>query len=123
MGSEGWRFGQPGESPEISFAPEVVTGASFLRDIYFKANPGYEGRFTVPILWDTKLQTIVNNESSEIIRFFYTEFDYLLPEEKRGVTFYPEELAAKIDEFNGWVYEMVNNGVYKCNSINHPFCQ
>ncbi|KAF8248547.1 hypothetical protein K440DRAFT_660782 [Wilcoxina mikolae CBS 423.85] len=114
MGSEGWRFGHPGESPEIASAPERVTGANFLRDIYFKANPGYEGRFTVPTLWDTKLQTIVNNESSEIIRFLYTEFDDLLPEEKRGVTFYPGELAEKIDEFNGWIYDTVNNGVYKC---------
>ncbi|KAA8893163.1 glutathione S-transferase [Sphaerosporella brunnea] len=112
MGEQGWRFGTDGE-PEIEQAPEPVVGARFLKDLYLTAKPDYDGRYTVPTLWDKKLSTICSNESSEIIRFFYTEFDDLLPEEKRGNPYYPEELRPKIDEFNEWVYDTVNNGVYK----------
>jgi len=60
------------------------------------------------------LQTIVNNESSEIIRIFNEAFDEFLPEEKKGVTFYPEHLRGEIDSINEWIYDTVNNGVYKC---------
>ena len=86
--------------------------------MYKKADPDYEGRYTVPALWDKKTETIVNNESSEIIRMFYSEFDDLLPEECResahpGGGFYPERLRKEIDAMNEWVYETVNNGVYK----------
>jgi putative glutathione S-transferase len=107
LGADGWRFGEDGE-------PDPVLGARFLKDLYFAAKPDYEGRYTVPTLWDKKLKTICSNESADIIRFFYTEFDDLLPEEKRGNPYVPEDLSAKIDEFNGWVYDTVNNGVYKC---------
>jgi glutathionyl-hydroquinone reductase len=70
-------------------------------------------RFTVPVLWDKKTNTIVNNESSEIIRIFYTAFDSLLPPEKASLDFYPEAHRAAIDEINDWVYDKINNGVYK----------
>lgn len=82
-----------------------------LKDLYFHVEPNYDGRFTVPVLWDKKLETIVNNESSEIIRMLYTEFDQFLPEEKRGVDLYPESLRTQIDEVNEWTYHNVNNGV------------
>ena len=90
-----------------------------MRDLYEKADPGYEGKYTVPVLWDKKTETIVNNESSEIIRMFYSAFDGLLPEhlreeKKPGGGFYPEHLRKEIDEMNEWVYMTVNNGVYKC---------
>jgi putative glutathione S-transferase len=116
LGEEGWRFGKPEESnpePEVTIAPESVNGVSFLRDIYFKANPQYEGRYTVPVLWDTKLNTICSNESSEIIRFLYSEFDDLLPENVRGITYCPEEIKDQIEDSNSWVYDDINNGVYK----------
>ena len=66
-------------------------------------------RFTVPVLWDTKHETIVNNESSEIIRIFNTAFNHLLPADKATLDLYPEELRSQIDELNGWVYDTVNS--------------
>lgn len=89
-----------------------------MRQFYEKADPHYTGRYTVPILWDKKRETIVNNESSEIIRMFYSEFDDLLPEKMReqnrpGGGFYPAHLRNEIDDMNEWVYHTVNNGVYK----------
>jgi len=99
-----------------------------MRDIYLRANKDYEGRYTVPVLWDKKTETIVNNESrystphkfalkfSEIIRIFFTAFDSLLPQDKR-ITFYPKHLAKQIDELNDWVYDTVNNGYVEITEV------
>jgi glutathionyl-hydroquinone reductase len=76
-------------------------------------NPNYEGRFTVPVLWDKKEQTIVNNESSEILRMFNTEFDDLIEEKYRSVDLYPQDLRGAIEETHSWQYDLINNGVYK----------
>ena len=78
-----------------------------LRDLYFTADKNYNARYTVPIIWDNKLKTIVSNESSEIIRFL----NNLKPDV--GGDIYPEHLRGEIDELNDWVYNTVNNGVYK----------
>ncbi|KAF9917310.1 S-glutathionyl-(chloro)hydroquinone reductase [Lobosporangium transversale] len=91
---------------------DSLYGSKFIKDLYFKAQPDYSGRYTVPVLWDKKTQTIVNNESSEIIRMLNTAFDKLVPE-KAGVNFYPPNLQSEIDSVNEWVYDTVNNGVYK----------
>ncbi|KAI8824470.1 glutathione S-transferase [Fimicolochytrium jonesii] len=107
---KGWRFDHPGESTP-GVINDNVNGAEYLRDIYFKAEPNYEGRFTVPVLWDKKTQTIVNNESSEIIRFLNTAFDEW--SSAPGVSYYPENLRKEIDDLNGWIYDEINNGVYK----------
>ncbi len=84
-----------------------------LRDLYFSVNPDYTGRFTVPTLWDKKTQTIVNNESSEIIRMFYTAFDDLIDQKYKDVVLFPDDLQNKIEEVNKWTYDDINNGVYK----------
>lgn len=66
-------------------------------------------RFTVPVLWDKKLQTIVNNESSEIIRMFNAAFNEFIPAEKAALDFYPQELRTEIDAVNEWIYPNINS--------------
>lgn len=82
----------------------------FAYQIYLKADPHYTGKVTVPILWDKQKQTIVNNESAEIIRMLNAEFtDY----SNNEIDYYPEALRQKIDSINDFVYDNINNGVYR----------
>lgn len=64
----------------------------------------------MPVLWDKKLNTIVNNESSEIIRMFNAAFNHLLPADKAALDLYPEELRSEIDQLNEWIYPNINGG-------------
>jgi len=106
MGGEGWFFTDyPGSTPD------TLNGARHLHEVYTKAEPTYSGRVTVPVLWDRREATIVNNESSEIIRMFNTAFDGFA---RADVDLYPAALRAEIDAINAVVYDTVNNGVYKC---------
>ena len=106
MGPDGWSFtGRDG------CACDTVTGAAFLRDIYLKAKPDYTGRVTVPVLWDRKTGTIVNNESPEIVRMLNREFDAFASRELPDL--YPDALRPDIDRWNALVYRTVNNGVYR----------
>jgi putative glutathione S-transferase len=105
MAENGWTFG-PGEG----VVPDTVTGVSYIHQLYTKADATYSGRATVPILWDKQRGTIVNNESSEIIRMFNSAFDGVGAEPG---DYYPEALHAEIDALNARVYATVNNGVYK----------
>ncbi|WP_372737791.1 glutathione S-transferase family protein [Neptunomonas sp.] len=89
---------------------DTQLSANYLYQIYTHEDPDYSGRVTVPILWDKKQQRIVNNESADIIRMLNSAFDNL------GATkgdYYPLALRSRIDELNSWIYETVNNGVYK----------
>jgi putative glutathione S-transferase len=105
MGARGWVFS---EAPGA--IPDSVNGAKQLYEVYLKAKPDYTGRVTVPVLWDRQTQTIINNESSEIIRIFNSAFDAW---GDASLDLYPEGLRAAIDEVNAEVYDRVNNGVYK----------
>lgn len=109
MGEQGWKFADPNECPGA--IPDDVNGAKLIREVYFKAEEGYQGRFTVPVLWDKKNGTIVNNESSEIIRMLNSSFDEF--SSAPGTTYYPDDLREEIDAVNEWVYNDINNGVYK----------
>ncbi|RME81778.1 MAG: glutathione S-transferase family protein [Zetaproteobacteria bacterium] len=101
LDDEGWAL------PE----PDPRYGFTRLHQFYAKADSRYTGRVSVPMLWDAKRETIVNNESSEIVRMFNSAFDRLTG---NGEDFYPAELREEIDEVNAFVYEHVNNGVYRC---------
>ncbi|KAH8922164.1 glutathione S-transferase [Atractiella rhizophila] len=90
---------------------EPLENVTMLREIYDKASPGYSARVTVPVLWDRKLGKIVNNESSEIIRMLHAEFDEFAT--NKELDLYPKDLRGEIDALNEWVYNDINNGVYK----------
>ena len=111
MMEEGWVFS---EAPGC--IPDTANGFSRLHEVYTKADPGYTGRVTVPALWDKERQTIVNNESSEIIRMFNSEFAAVGATSATGACaedYYPADLRAAIDAVNETVYDTVKNGVYK----------
>lgn len=105
MGDKGWTF-EEGEG----VVPDPIHQANRLSEVYVAADPQYTGRVTVPILWDRQTNTIVSNESSEIIRMFNSAFDDLGATQ---VDFYPAELASEIDELNDYIYPNINNGVYR----------
>ncbi|KAM0749747.1 glutathione-S-transferase [Meredithblackwellia eburnea MCA 4105] len=129
MGALGWSFfppirGENGEYPATKgevgkddgiadVTGDQVYGSKFIRELYFRAEKEYSGRFTVPVLWDKQLDTIVNNESAEIIRMFNTEFNSVLPAEFVKIDLYPSHLQKEIEAQHAWVYDTVNNGVYK----------
>jgi len=89
----------------------LIDGVFHLHQVYRAAHPDYTGRATVPVLWDRRTRTIVNNESSEIIRMLNSEFDDFGDAAR---DFYPEGLRSAIDAINASVYEWVNDGVYRC---------
>ncbi|MBW6423044.1 glutathione S-transferase family protein [Rhizobium sp. XQZ8] len=105
MLENGWEF-----KTRDGATGDDLYGLDYLYQLYLKADPNYTGRVTVPILWDKQEQTIVSNESAEIIRMLNTAFDDLT-----GSTadYYPEALRSEIDALNATIYDTVNNGVYK----------
>lgn len=105
MGDKGWTFAEG-----AGVIADPIVNASYLYEVYVAAKPDYTGRVTVPILWDKKINTIVSNESSEIIRMLNSAFDEV---GATDVNFLPTELLAEIDTINEFVYSAVNNGVYK----------
>ncbi len=106
MMENGWTFDQAD-----GVIPDAVNNADFDHQLYSKAKPDYTGRVTVPILWDKKTDTIVSNESSEIIRMFNSAFDDIGA--KPG-DYYPAEKREEIEAVNERIYDTLNNGVYKC---------
>jgi glutathionyl-hydroquinone reductase len=98
----GWRF--------TSEEPDPVNGFTFLSEAYLASDPGFDGRVTVPVLWDKQTGRIVNNESADIIRMLNSAFDAWGDE---TVDLYPQPLREEIDAINERVYETVNNGVYR----------
>lgn len=105
MGEHGWTF-----LAEDGATGDDLYGFDYLHQIYTKADPNYSGRVTVPVLWDKQTETIVSNESAEIIRMFNEAFDEW---GDASLDFYPKALRSEIDAVNDRVYDAVNNGVYK----------
>tara|TARA_B110000881_G_scaffold200610_1_gene199069 strand:+ start:320 stop:1297 length:978 start_codon:yes stop_codon:yes gene_type:complete len=107
MLSDGWTFA----TDDAGATGDRQFGLPFVRDIYLRADPNISGRATVPILWDKQKNTIVSNESSEIIRMFNSAFNGLTGND---LDFYPPALQADIEPINGRIYDTFNNGVYRC---------
>ncbi len=107
MGEHGWTF----QSDKDQIVRDNLYHLEFAHQLYTKADNQYSGRVTVPILWDKKSETIVSNESSEIIRMLNSAFDKIGA--KHG-DYYPEAMQADIDKLNEEIYQSVNNGVYQC---------
>lgn len=107
MDKDGWTF----KKDDKGIVGDALYGFDFAHQLYTKSDPSYSGRVTVPVLWDKERETIVSNESSEIIRMLNSAFDGI------GATsrnFYPIEYRKQIDALNASIYDSINNGVYKC---------
>lgn len=105
MLENGWEFnGQLGDA-------DPLYQHDFMHQLYTKAQSDYNGRVTVPVLWDKQNHNMVNNESADIIRLFNSDFNELT---NNRYNFYPKRLQTDIDSVNDWIYNDINNGVYKC---------
>ena len=101
--TQGWCFSEA--------LPDPLHGFQYLHQVYSAADPGYTGRVLVPVLWDRQTRTIVSNESSEILRMFNSGFGRLAD---NSIDLCPPALREEIDRVNAFVYENINNGVYRC---------
>ncbi|MEL6882157.1 MAG: glutathione S-transferase family protein [Cyanobacteria bacterium J06607_10] len=106
MGDRGWTF-----KSDEQVVNDPLFDFDYAHELYTRADKGYTGRVTVPILWDKQTDTIVSNESSEIIRMLNSAFDGI---GAKAGDYYPKALRDNIDEINDRIYHTVNNGVYKC---------
>lgn len=102
---QGWQFGGFNGSDS-----DCLNGVTYMHELYTQVASDFTGRATVPVLWDKKTQTIVNNESADIVRMFNTAFNDLVGE---GVDLVPEALTGQIDALNNFIYTDLNNGVYQ----------
>jgi putative glutathione S-transferase len=103
---DGWQF-----TPEKEgCTPDTINDFEYLREAYIAADPNYTGRVTVPVLWDKKRETIVNNESEEIMRMLDTALDRF---STRDVDLYPEGYQGEVDRVIDEIYDPINNGVYR----------
>jgi putative glutathione S-transferase len=105
LSDQGWQFGGYDGADE-----DPLFGATYMHQIYTKADPHFTGRATVPVLWDMKQNVMVNNESADILRMLDTAFEHLLPSDVR---LYPDAHGEEIDALNAVIYDKLNNGVYK----------
>lgn len=109
-GEPGWRFDEtyPNATPDHLFQSQ------FMHQIYFRDDPSYKGKYSVPLLWDKKTNRIVNNESMELLKWLPHAFDNLIEDEKtKSIDFYPQELQGKIDQITPWLTSLICSGVYK----------
>jgi len=119
----GWHFRSPGDAPvsnelghgsnecDDGLVPDTVNGCKTIRELYELANDE-TGKYSTPVLWCKKEKTIVNNESSEILKLFDSSFNSLA--KNPSLTLFPEDATSKLSELNAFIYPSVNNGVYRC---------
>jgi putative glutathione S-transferase len=112
LDDNGWSFRKEGKDEFGVDTTNPLNDFPRIKDFYLSANSNYDGRFTIPVLWDKTLKTIVSNESSEIIRMLNSEFNAFA--KNPSLDLYPANLRADIDKVNDEIYDNINNGVYKC---------
>ncbi|KAH6698506.1 glutathione S-transferase [Leptodontidium sp. MPI-SDFR-AT-0119] len=116
-GWPGWRFPKDDNEYEGSTVDHLF-GSEFMHEIYFRADKEYKGRYSVPLIWDKKTGTIVNNESAEILRWLPTAFDTIVPPPSgQTLDLYPATLAKEIDELSSWLQSELNGGVYRAGFV------
>ncbi|KAF1941381.1 hypothetical protein EJ02DRAFT_404625 [Clathrospora elynae] len=112
-GEPGWRF----DETYPNATPDHLFNSRFMHQVYFRDDPAYKGKYSVPLLWDKKTGKIVNNESAEMLRWLPDAFASISNEEEKAgmknVDFYPRELRAKIDDVSPWLTSLLCSGVYK----------
>ncbi|KAJ4992270.1 glutathione S-transferase Gst3 [Stagonosporopsis vannaccii] len=109
-GEPGWRF----DETYPNATPDHLFNSRFMHQLYFRDDPSYTGKYSVPLLWDKKTNRIVNNESIELLKWLPHAFDSLIEDEKlRAIDFYPADLRSSIDEVTPWLTSFVCSGVYK----------
>ncbi|KAL9583159.1 MAG: hypothetical protein Q9212_002864, partial [Teloschistes hypoglaucus] len=116
-GPGGWRFPAT-DSEHPGSTPDHLYHSEFLSQLYFKSDPGYKGKYTVPMLWDKETKQVVNNESQEIMRMLSSAFNDLLPPDnntkhQRELDFYPPDLRPQIDKLSSWISPTLTTAVYK----------
>lgn len=114
-GWPGWQFPSSPDTLYQGATEDHIFNSKYLHEVYFKDDPSYTGRYSVPVLWDKKENRIVNNESHELLRWLPTAFDSILDADSRckELNLYPEGLRSTIDEVNVWMQRDLNSGVYK----------
>jgi len=111
-GWPGWQFAKDNEYPDATI--DHLFDSQYLHEVYFKADPEYKGRYSVPLLWDKKSKTIVNNDSAEMLRWLPMAFNSLIKDPKiKALDLYPEQLRSSIDKISIWIQRDLNSGVYK----------
>jgi glutathionyl-hydroquinone reductase len=116
-GWPGWQFNVHDDTDYEGSTEDKLFGSKYMHELYFKADKEYKGRYSVPVLWDKKLNTIVNNESHELLRDLQTAFNEFLPDNLAAITLYPENLRTKIDTMSEWLQRDLNTGVYKAGFV------
>ncbi|CAO2653956.1 Nn.00g106890.m01.CDS01 [Neocucurbitaria sp. VM-36] len=116
-GEPGWRF----DETYPNATPDHLFNSRFMHQLYFRDDPAYKGKYSVPLLWDKKTNRIVNNESIEMLRWLPHAFDSVLEEDSKAsvkaLDFYPTELRSKIDEIIPWLTSLICSGVYKAGFV------
>ena len=112
-GWPGWQFNHPENGDYEGATVDHLFGSKYMHEVYFRADPHYKGRYSVPALWDKQTNTIVNNESSNLMRDLQTCFNDLLASQMAALSFYPEHLCQQIDQASIWMQRDLNTGVYK----------
>ncbi|KAH7410055.1 glutathione S-transferase [Phaeosphaeria sp. MPI-PUGE-AT-0046c] len=113
-GEPGWRF----DETYPNATPDHLFNSRFMHQIYFRDDPAYKGKYSVPLLWDKKTNRIVNNESAEILRWLPHAFDSLIEDEKiKTLDLYPSDLRGMIDEISPWLTSLICSGVYKAGFV------